>query len=171
MPFGLSVYRPFEREDRDPHFVAHEEFRCEVTMMSGLPGSGKDTWIARNCPELPVVSLDAIRGEIGAKPTGDQGRVVQLAQERAREHLRAGRDFVWNGTNVTRQNRARVLRILRDYGARIRIVYLEPPYQRLLSQNREREDTVPDAVIAKLAGKLEPPGWDEAHEIVLDVAA
>ncbi len=155
----------FEREDRDPYFAAHEDFRCTVTMMAALPGSGKDTWIANNGPDDPVVSLDMIRDEIGAKPTGNQGKVVQLAQERARQYLRAGQDFVWNGTNVTRQTRARVLRILRDYGARIRIVYIEPPRRQLLLQNRSRDQAVPEAVIAKLAGKLEPPEWNEAHEI------
>ncbi|MBD3679444.1 MAG: AAA family ATPase [Rhodobacteraceae bacterium] len=159
----------FEREDRDPHFAAHEEFRCTVTVMSGLPGAGKDHWIARHMPEAPVVSLDAIRAETGTKPTEDQGRVVQMARERAREHLRAGRDFVWNGTNVTRQNRGRLLRLLRDYGARIEIVYLEPAPARLMSQNRTREASVPQQVIETLAAKLEPPLPEEAHLIRLEV--
>ncbi len=156
----------FEREDRDPFYAAHETFRCNVTVMSGLPGAGKDSWIVGNCPDLPMVSLDAVRDELGVKPTDDQGRVVQAAQERAREHLRAGQDFVWNGTNVTRLTRGRVLRILRDYGAHIRIVYVEPPRSRSLAQNRNRPDAVPEAVIEKLSGKLEPPGYDEAHQIV-----
>ena len=43
------------------HYVPHEDFRCTVTLMSGLPGAGKDTWLAKNRPMLPVVALDAIR--------------------------------------------------------------------------------------------------------------
>ena len=155
----------FEREDRDPHFAAHEDFRCTVTVMSALPGSGKDSWIARNLPGHPVVSLDDIRAETGIGPKANQGQVVQLAQERAREHLRAGRDFVWNGTNVTRQNRARLLRLLRDYGARIEIVYIEPTRRMTLQQNRNRTAAVPEAVIEHLAARLEPPGLDEAHAL------
>ncbi|MEM1047856.1 MAG: AAA family ATPase [Pseudomonadota bacterium] len=156
----------FERNDRDPRYAAHEAFKCTVTVMSGLPGSGKDTWIAQNRPDQPVVSLDLIREELGIAATDNQGRVIQAAQERAREHLRAGRDFIWNATNVTRQNRARVLRLFRDYAARIELVYLEPAPDRLYRQNRDRPDAVPDAVIDHLAAKLEPPEEWEAHDVI-----
>ncbi|MEM6694606.1 MAG: AAA family ATPase [Pseudomonadota bacterium] len=157
----------FELEDRDPHYAAHEAFACTVTVLSGLPGAGKDTWIAKHRPEHPIVSLDVIRDEIGISATDNQGQVIQAAHERAREHLRAGRDFVWNATNVTRQNRSRVLRLLRDYRARIEIVYLEVSPEQLRLQNRDRPDAVPDAVIAHLAKKLEPPQSWEAHEVKL----
>lgn len=155
----------FERPDRDPTYPAHETFTCTVTVMSGLPGVGKDTWIVRNLPTHPVVSLDLIREELGIAATDNQGTVIQAAQERAREHLRAGRDFVWNATNVTRQNRARVLRLLRDYGARIEIVYIETSPDQLKRQNRNRSDAVPEAVIDHLARKLEPPQEWEAHRV------
>lgn len=155
----------FELEDRDPHYAAFEDFRARVTVMSGLPGAGKDTWIEQNRPGRPVVSLDAIREETGIAATGNQGQVIQAAQERAREHLRAGTDFVWNATNVTRQNRSRVLRLLRDYGAHIELVYVEVPPDSLASQNRNRPDAVPDAVLDHLAAKLEPPEAWEAHRV------
>ena len=54
-----------------------------------------------------MVSLDAIRAEKGVSTWANQGQVIQAAYEQARVHLRAGQDFVWNGTNVTRQNRGR----------------------------------------------------------------
>jgi len=92
----------FELEDRDPHYKAHEDFECTVTVMSGLPGAGKDTWIAPQRPDHPVVSLDLIRIELGISASDNQGHVIQAAHERAREYLRAGTDFVWNATNVTR---------------------------------------------------------------------
>lgn len=155
----------FEREDRDPRFAAHEDHPCTVTVMAGLPGSGKDHWIAKNCPDLPVVSLDTLRAELGASPTGNQGAVVQAARERAREHLRAGRDFVWNATNVTQQMRGRVLGLLRAYGAHIHIVYLEVAPDRLIAQNADREATVPAKAILRLVDKLEPPTPMEAHII------
>ncbi|MEM6974492.1 MAG: AAA family ATPase [Pseudomonadota bacterium] len=156
----------FEREDRDPRHAAHEAHPCTVTVMAGLPGSGKDHWIARHCPDLPMVSLDALRTELGAPATGDQGAVVQAARERARAHLRAGRDFVWNATNVSRQMRGRVLGLLRAYGARVRIVYLEVAPECLLAQNAAREAPVPDKAILGLVDKLEPPTPMEAHEIL-----
>lgn len=159
----------FDLPDRDPHYAAHEEFRCNVTLMSGLPGAGKDTWIANNRPDHPVVSLDLIHGELGVSATDNQGQVIQAAHERAREHLRAGTDFVWNATNVTRQNRARILRLLRDYDAHIEIAYVEVGPEQLYRQNRDRPDSVPDTVIDHLAKKLEPPEAWEAHRIVGNV--
>ena len=56
-----------------------------------------------------------IRDELGVSATDNQGQVIQAAHERAREYLRKGTDFVWNATNVTRLNRSKVLRLLRDY--------------------------------------------------------
>jgi putative nucleotidyltransferase with HDIG domain len=156
----------FEKPDRDPAYTAHEDWRCTVTVLSGLPGSGKDTWIKANRPDHPVVSLDTIREETGTAPTDNQGRVIQAAQERAREHLRARRDFVWNATNITRLTRGKVIRLLRDYDARVEIVYLEVPPDRLLSQNSARKATVPPGVIRALADKLEPPTEVEAHRVL-----
>ncbi len=154
-----------EREDRDPAYIAHEDFRCTVYLMSALPGTGKDTWIRNNLPDLPVVSLDTLRSELGITPTGNQGMVIQAAYEQAKVHLRAGQDFVWNGTNTTRLTRGKVLRLLRDYGARIHIIYLEVSPDRLLAQNSARDQSVPRQVVENLARKLEPPDMTEAHEI------
>lgn len=155
----------FERPGRAPDHAAILDHRCRVTVLSGLPGAGKDTWLGAHEPDLPVISLDAIRAELGVAPTANQGRVVQAAQELAREHLRAGRDFAWNATNTTRQMRQRVIRLLRDYDAWVHIVYLEPSPDILHRRNRDRTDFVPDAVIQRLAATVEPPGWDEAHQI------
>lgn len=155
----------FDREDRAPDFPAHEDHRCTVTVMSGLPGAGKDRWINDHGADQPMVSLDQIRRERKIAPSANQGQVIQAAHESARQHLRAGQNFIWNATNITAQTRARVLRLLRDYNARIRIVYIEPDYNRLFSQNRNRDHVVPTEVMLKLAAKLEPPTWAEAHEV------
>ncbi|WP_420332635.1 AAA family ATPase [Roseibium sp.] len=156
----------FEKSDRDPHFAAYEDFRCKVILMSGLPGAGKDTWIGNNCPDLPVVSLDAVRDSIGERASGNQGRVIQAAYEMARDHLRKKQDFVWNATNISEQLRGKPLRLFRDYGAFIEIAYLEPSRRKLFEQNRNRPDAVPDTVLANLIKKLEPPGEWEAHKVV-----
>jgi predicted kinase len=117
-------------------------------------------------PDVPCVSLDQVRLQLGVSPEDNQGQVIQEGFEQARVHLRARRDFVWNATNVTRSNREKVTRLARDYGARIRIVYLEVAPDVLLDQNGRREAAVPPAAIARLARKLEPPHASEAHEVV-----
>lgn len=149
------------------HYAPREEYRCTVTLMSGLPGSGKDTWLARHRPELPVVSLDDLRAALAVDATDNQGEVVQAARESCREHLRAERDFAFNGTNTVRQTRKRWIDLFADYGARVEVVYLEPPLPVILQQNEGRVKPVPKQVIQHLVEKLEPPTWAEAHSVSL----
>lgn len=168
-PFSNAQSRfVFGRQEKpNLHYVVHQDFACDVTMMCGLPGSGKDTWLAAHRGDCPVVSLDELREELGVDPTDDQGRVVQLAKERCRELMRSGTSFVFNATNVVRQTRKGWIELFSDYGARIEMVYVEPPIKTILKQNRERTQTVPESVIRKLADKCEPPTWWECHDLAL----
>ncbi len=147
------------------HYAPHEDYQCTVTMMSGLPGSGKDTWLAKNAPGLPVVSLDVVRDELGVDATDNQGTVIQTAREQCREHLRAHRDFAFNATNISSQLRRRWIDLFADYGSRIEIVYLEPTLKTVLRQNLERENSVPESVIRRLSAKVEIPSLAEAHGV------
>jgi predicted kinase len=149
------------------HYTPHEEARCVVTMMSGLPGAGKDSWLARERRNLPVVSLDALREEMDVSATDNQGQVIQAAREACREHLRAHRDFAFNATNLSAQIRRRWIDLFASYNARIEIIYIEPPLAVILRQNREREACVPESVIARLLEKLEVPTLAEAHAVSL----
>jgi predicted kinase len=149
------------------HYTPREEYRCKVTLMSGLPGSGKDTWLARHRPELPVVSLDDLRVELAVNATDNQGEVIQAARESCREHLRSERDFAFNGTNIVRQTRKRWIDLFADYGARVEVVYLEPSLPVIFQQNERRGKPVPTQVIQHLVEKLEPPTRAEAHSVSL----
>ena len=168
-PFANDQARFLFYRQRQPdlHYVPHEEYRCTVTMMSGLPGSGKDTWLRTNRPDLPVVSLDDIRGELEIDATENQGEVAQLARERCRQLLRARTSFAFNATNLLRQTRQRWVDLFADYGARIEMVYVEPPLPAVLAQNRRREKPVPENVILQLAGRCELPTLTEAHGLTI----
>lgn len=158
----------FYRDDLTSlHYTPHEAYVCTVTMMSGLPGAGKDTWLALQRPKLPVVSLDAVREELDVDATDDQGTVIQTAREQCREHLRAKHHFAFNATNITALTRKRWVDLFAGYGARVEIVYVEPPLSLILKQNRERSASVPESVIRRLAAKIEVPTLAEAHAVVL----
>lgn len=152
-------------EHGDPDYTAYDDTSSEVVIMAGLPGAGKDTWIRKNLPDWPVISLDDVRREMGISPRSDQGQVVQAARERARELLRQQRSFVWNATNVTRMARLRVLNLALAYQARTRIVYVESPFTTILSRNRTRQANVPEEIIYRLLNRLEMPQMSEAHRV------
>lgn len=168
-PFATDHARyTFMRQSQpNIHYVPHDDLACTVTMLSGLPGAGKDTWLNTNHPDLPVVSLDAVRSELDIEPTENQGQVAQYARERCREFLRDRTSFAFNATNTIHQTRNRWLELFADYRARIEVVYLEPPLEAIILQNRKRHVPVPDSVIRTLADKCEPPTWLECHRLTL----
>jgi predicted kinase len=92
----------FRREDRGPDYEALDDWHSEVTLLSGLPGSGKDTWLASNATDMPVISLDDLREELDAAPADLKGRLSPL-RESKRIYLRERRPFTWNATNISRQ--------------------------------------------------------------------
>ncbi len=139
--------------------------KCRVIVMSGLPGSGKDHWIERKGPGDPVVSLDRIREELGVDPADGQGRVVQLAQERARSHLRAGTNFIWNATNLSRRLRSKVLDLCHRYGAHTHIVHVETDPKTWRLRNRQRSAPVPESVLTRMLTQWQVPDATEAHRV------
>ena len=96
-----------------------------------------------------------------------QGTVVQAAREQCREHLRTGRNFAFNATNISSQLRKRWIELASDYKARIEIVYIEPQVVTILAQNRRRITPVPDKVILSLLDRLEPPTIAECHGLTI----
>lgn len=164
-PSDHSRFLYFRKEDRDPDYPAYDDTICEVVLMSGLPGAGKDYWIGENLPDWQVISLDALRREMDINPKERQGRVVSAARERAREFLRGKQSFVWNATNISRQVREQCINLFAAYNARTRIVYLDVPERKLFEQNSARDAEVPAAVIRALLERWEVPDRTEAHRV------
>lgn len=164
-PSDHSRFLYFRKPGRDPNHHAHDDTRAEAILMSGLPGAGKNTWIARHAAALPVISLDDIRAEIGAESGEEIGRVVSIAEERAREHLRAGRDFVFNATNIGRELRSQWINLFAAYHARIRIAYVESAEATQRQQNQRREERVPERAIERMMARWEVPDRTEAHVV------
>ena len=148
-----------------PDDELYDDTRCEVVVMSGLPGAGKTTWRRTRLPDWPVVSLDHLRAELAIRPEQEQGPVIARARALARDHLRAGRSFAWDATNVTRRLRDGLIAFLTAGGARIRLVYVETDYAELLARNRRRADPIPTAKLERLIDRLEPPDLTEAHRV------
>ncbi|MCC6225880.1 MAG: AAA family ATPase [Microthrixaceae bacterium] len=166
-PFGSDHARVqwFRRPERDPAFVPYDDTSFEVTLLSGLPATGKDHWLQHHGRGEPAVSLDRLRNELGVDPSGPQGRVPAAARENARTHLRAHQPFIWNATNLSRRIRNGIVDLALDYGARVRIVTLEADPTSIDIRNTQRERPVPARAIARMLGAWEYPDPTEAHAI------
>jgi predicted kinase len=158
-----SRYVYFHKESGDPYYEAYDTTKFEVILTCAVPGTGKDYWIQQNYPDLPMISLDKLRSELGVAPTDNQGEVVAAAHSMARNYLRQQTAFVWNATNVISTQRRGLVELFADYGARVRIVYLEVPIERALQQNKDRQQVVPGAVIDRFRRRMEIPNCTEAH--------
>lgn len=137
----------------------------EAIILCGLPGTGKDTWITKNCPGWPVVSLDDIRRSMKIRPEENQGVVVQAAREQAKGYLRKHQPFVWNATSLTSTLRKNQTGLFEEYGASVRMVYLETGWHENLIRNEDRMYAVPEAVVSHMLDRLEPPEAFEARKV------
>jgi predicted kinase len=164
-----AVYFEAEAGARQPDVLAHDDTTCEVILMSGLPASGKDTYLRTHHPQLPVISLDALRDQLDADH-GD-AQVIAEAREQARTYLRAKTSFAWNATNLTPALRAQLLELFRSYRARTRIVYVETSPADQHARNRARRDPVPAGVLDRMLARWSVPDPSEAHDLELVLPA
>ncbi|GFI42960.1 hypothetical protein IMSAGC018_00624 [Lachnospiraceae bacterium] len=161
----FTKYQYFHKEGLWQGAKLFDDTEFDVILMSGLPLAGKDSWIEKNGRGMSVISLDAIREELGVPPTKGTGKVVQIALTRAREYLRRKEPFIWNATNLIRETRQKLIGLFSGYGARVHLLYLETPYQELLARNRKRARHIPGPVLEEMIGKLEVPASWEAYEV------
>lgn len=168
-PDSFSEYAYLSGRNIMPGQALYNDAWGEVTLMCGLPGVGKDTWIGERCPGLPMVSLDELRRELGLSPVGDQSAVAAAAREKAKGYLRSKTPFVWNATCLVTRLREGLIRLFTDYGASVRIVYLETQWEEQMRRNRGRDQAVPEEKIRRMLGEMTPPQRFEAHRVEWEI--
>lgn len=173
----ISFYNPYSRRQYfKKRNIWHgecifQETTFTVYLMSGLPLSGKDTFIEKNFSQLPMISLDQIRAEMKLSPTDGSSLIVAEARERAKVLLRKKQSFVWNATNIIADTRMKVCSLFESYGARVSLVYVEVPYRELRRRNQIRARDIPVDILHKMIKKLEVPKVTEAEQVIYQTEA
>ncbi|MBB4866868.1 putative kinase [Pseudomonas nitritireducens] len=162
-----SVYtrmRYFDGANVLPEFELFQEVvGPEVIVMCGLPASGKNTWVSKNAPGLPVVSFDDARDDLGLRHGKNEGMVAHHATDLAKKLLASKTPFVWNATHLSDQMRSKTLTLCHNYHANVRLVYLEHPEAVLLSRNSKRDSSLTNAGLLGMLHKWELPlPWEAA---------
>ncbi|HSI50594.1 MAG TPA: AAA family ATPase [Ideonella sp.] len=137
----------------------------QVIVLSGLPASGKNTWVDRHAAGLPVVSFDDAKTELGLKHGENDGMAAHHAVDKAKALLRRQSPFVWNATHLSEQMRNKTLDLLYAYDAQVQLVYLEVPHATLFQRNRQRDTTLSQQALARMLHRWELPLPWEAHEV------
>lgn len=148
-----------------PDYPFYKETGARVIVLSGLPASGKNSWIAQNYPDMPVVSFDDAKEELGLSHGDNPGRAVHLVTDTAKSFLREHQDFIFNATHLSSQMRKKTLDLLFNYNAHVTIVYLEASEKEIKQRNTARDSSLPNKKIDEMLFKWEVPTAMEAHEI------
>jgi predicted kinase len=138
----------------------------ECVVLVGLPGAGKTTFARAQFPSHVHVSKDAFP---------PHARDKQARQDAAiRAALVSGQSVVVDNTNVTLGDRAGIIAIARECGARVLGYYIEATPRQAVARNAGRTGhaKVPNVAIFTCAKKLVAPaeaeGFDELHHVTTD---
>lgn len=137
-------------------------------MMVGLPGSGKSS-AASYIQDAVIHSSDAIRDELlgDENDQSKQQDVFDVLHKRVLNDLKAGKNAVYDATNISYKRRMGFLhqvRALHIPELKTMCVFLATPYEKCLEQNAARDRVVPEDVIKRMYTKFDVPmygeGWD-----------
>ena len=91
----------------------------KLTMLVGLPASGKSTYAKEKAEKerAVVCSSDVIRKELYGDENvqGDGNEVFNILHERVKELLSQGWDVIYDATNVKSKRRRAFLREIKDF--------------------------------------------------------
>lgn len=141
-----------------------------LTILCGLPGSGKSTYAA-NKGDATVVSTDELRKFLTGRyeDVSEDELVFDLARRMVDYYLGKGREVIFDATNVTRSRRREFLELARKHNQRARAVWFDVDRTVAKVRNRLRAKPVPNYVIDHLAARFQKPQLNEGFDEILIV--
>jgi predicted kinase len=143
----------------------HHHLVLECVILVGLPASGKTTFYQER---LAATHHHVSKDHWPNAPRKDE-RQAQLI----RSAFRSGASVVVDNTNPAGADRAAIIAIAREFGARVIGYYFTATTREAVGRNRGREgkQRVPDVAIFTTAKKMIPPqreeGFDELYRVAI----
>lgn len=127
-----------------------------VSMMIGLPASGKSTFAQYVLGNLPIVSKDLCNGSESQE------------MKRLEDLLSKGEHIVVDDTNYDRKSRAKIIALCHKYHAEVKAIYITTDKQTCIERNRTREKKIPEVAIHTIAKRFEKPKLEEGFIDISD---
>lgn len=136
-----------------------------VVLAIGLPGSGKTTWFGRR--GVTPLSSDLLRNILfdDVEEQRYQGLVFSTLRSLLRARLIAR--MPWNyvdATNLSIHERRQWIKMAKSFGYEVQAVFFDVPLEVCLDRNRQRDRSVSEDIMRKMAEKLKPPLFEEGFE-------
>jgi predicted kinase len=136
-----------------------------VVLAIGLPGSGKTTWFRRR--GVTPLSSDLLRNILfdDVEEQRYQGLVFSTLRSllRARLIARMPLNYV-DATNLSIHERRQWIKMAKSFGYEVQAVFFDVPLEVCLQRNSQRDRSVSEDVMRKMAEKLKPPVFEEGFE-------
>lgn len=148
----------------------------KLYMLVGLPGSSKSTWAAAHKDELNAVihSSDDIRAELLGDES-DQSKneeVFKILHSRVKDDLRAGKNVIYDATNLSRKKRVTFLKELKHIPCEKVCMLFATPWELCLARNFARDRQVPEEAMVRMYKNFCTPtkyeGFDDVKIIWAD---
>ena len=158
-------------------------------MPIGVPGSGKTTFLERNCQAV-LLSGDVIRGEvfgdesiqiydpyllsIGIDPNTKSEKekmaicseyIWKNVNERVKTELENGNNVAYDGMNINVVFRKQVIQRYRKI-AKIHGIWFQVPVEICIERDRNRNRVVGEEVIRNRYGQIDIPTMEEGFDIL-----
>lgn len=143
--------------------------KVKFIMLCGLPASGKSTYCEqyKHDKDWAVLSSDEIRAEL-CGDVNDQSKnelVFKLLHQRVKDDLRAGKNVIYDATNLNRKRRIAFLHEIKNISCEKICVLFATPWEQCLANNFTRDRQVPEEAMTRMYSNYDAvwysEGWDD----------
>lgn len=158
-------YRHYHRKEdyRILWFVLNKPIN--VTVLIGLPGSGKTTklqeFVKSTCDNYVILSRDLIRVELGYCT---EDKVTEVFNQRFKEALDCNLEIYIDNINLRRCDRDDYKKLAGKHNIRWNYVYIQPSN---LNLNYERRPKISKIVFDEMIQKFDWPTPDEYDDLAI----